>query len=421
MTIFYLQIAVLAIFARLAGEVASRLKLPSVVGEIIAGIFLGPTIFRHFFPTAQTVLFPSQGNNHIALGAIATLGITLFLLVAGVEVDLKLVKQQHKVALPVSIGGIVCPFLLGFVPAYLYPHLLGAHPDTNPVIFALFVGAALSITSLPIMAKTLLDVGLYRTRFGMLVISSAVMDDIIGWTIAGIVFSLDNLEDIGSFTITPVLSMIGVIVVFVLLMLTVVRWLFDKVLFFVYEKFTNPSAAIGLIIGCAALGASLTQHIGIHGLFGAFMVGAVIGTSRHFRKESREAIESVVSNFLAPVYFATVGLNLNFVDNFQFIPVIFVLVAACAGKIGGCFFAARMSGISATPALAAGVAMNSRGSIEIVLGMMALQEHVITEGMFVALAIMALVTCSSSGFFLKQFGALASTAKEDDLFRVQAS
>ncbi len=407
LTIFYLQIAILAIGARMAGEAANRLRLPAVVGEIFVGIILGPTIFRHFLPALQLTLFPPAGPNHIALVAVSTLGVSLFLLTAGMEIDLPLVRREGHVALPVSIGGIVLPFALGFAPAFLFPQLLGGHESTHQIIFALFVGAALSITSLPILAKLLIELGLYKTGFGTRVISAAVFDDVVGWTVAGFVFSLDRLNDAGNLSISPVITMVVLTLTFVGLMLTVGRWLCNRILLLIYRTSTDSAAAIGFIIGLAALGACLTQSIGMHGLFGAFIVGVVIGGSPHLRSDTRKTIEDFVSNFMAPLYFACVGLSVNFITNFDWQIVAAIVTIASVGKIVGCYSVASWNGLSRQSSIATGVAMNSRGSIEIVLGMIALQAKIIDERLFVALAIMSLITCSSTGYFLKSMsGAL---------------
>ncbi len=412
LTIFYLQIAILAIGARIAGQAASRLRLPAVVGEICVGIILGPTIFRQLWPSLQITLFPATGPNHIALVAVATLGVSLFLLTAGMEIDLQLVRREGHVAQPVSLGGIAMPFTLGFIPAYLFPQFFGVDPSSHPMIFALFVGAALSITSLPILAKLLIDLGLYRSGFGTRVISAAVFDDVVGWTVAGFVFSLDRLHDAGNLSIAPVISMIAATLVFVGLMLTVGRRLCDRILVLLYRISADSGLVIGFIIGLAALGASVTQGIGMHGLFGAFIVGVVIGGSPHIRSETRKSIEDFVSNFMAPLYFATVGLAVNFITNFDWQTVAAIVAIASAGKIVGCYTLASWNGLSRQTSLATGIAMNSRGSIEIVLGMIALEAKIIDERLFVALALMSLITCSSTGYLLKR---MSGEIKKEEL------
>lgn len=417
LTILYLQIALLTIFARIAGELSARVRLPMVIGEIAVGIILGPTVLQQVWPHAHQLLFPTAGHNKLSLGAISVLGISMFLLAAGMELDLKLVKQELRRAIPVSMAGILLPFLLGFAAALWLPPLLQCHPSEHPIIFALFIGTALSISSLSLMSRMLIDLDLFKTGFGMLVVSAAVFDDIVGWTIAGVVFSLDTLQDAGNFTLVPALKMISITVLFVALMLTVGRWFCDRALKFLYQHCVSPAAVIGFVMGAAALGACFTQMIGIHGLFGAFVVGVVVGGSPHFRKETRESIESVVANFMAPLYFAAIGLSVNFVANFSWDIVLIVLAIACIGKILGGFVAARLTGLSAHEGVAIGVAMNSRGGIEIVLGMMALQEQIIDERMFVALAVMALITCATTGRVLRT---MAPGLKEKLLVSVPA-
>ncbi len=398
--IFYLQLAALAISARLAGEFATRLRVPSVVGEIIAGVFLGPTLLRHFFPDLHSVLFPLTGSNHVGLAAITTLGVTLFLFAAGLEVDLRLMRKEAHRAWPISLAGIAVPFVAGFIPAILFPTLMGHYPTSNIVIFAIFVCTALSITALPVTAKILMDLNLYKTPFGMLIISSALADDFLGWTLVGVVFALDSVHDAGIFTAEKVALMVAVTIGFVALMMTVGRWAMNRLVGKLYELCANESGVIGFVLAFGLLGASITQAIGIHGLFGAFIVGVTVG-STNLKSETRKSIQGFVASFLAPVFFASVGLTVDFIANFSLPTVAIILLCACFGKIVGCFLAALSKGISSPVALSIGMAMNGRGSMEIILGLMAMQEHIITESLFVSLAIMAIVTSCLSGRYLE--------------------
>lgn len=408
MAIFYLQLAVLAICARLAGELAHRIRLPVVIGEVITGVFLGPTVLRQLFPDIEATLFPMGGQNHIALSAITSLGVTLFLLAAGLELDLKLARRQFQLSWPISLAGIAVPVIVGFLPAYFFPDIMGFHPNSDRMVFAIFVGAALAITALPTTARILLDLDLYKTPFGMLIMSSALLDDFIGWILIGIVFALDNLKDTNSFTTAKIATMVGGTIAFVAILLTIGRWLCKFVIAFLYRTCSQRGGIIGFILGLGMLGASITQALGIHGLFGAFMVGVVVG-STELKKETREGIEHFVSSFLAPLFFASVGLTTNFVAHFSWLTVSIVIVSACIGKIVGCFLAARAERMSVATAFAAGIAMNGRGGMEIILGLMALQEQIIDERMFVALAIMAVVTSAISGRVLESMAPLLRT------------
>jgi Kef-type K+ transport system membrane component KefB len=402
MTTFYLQLAVLAICARIGGEGIRRLHLPAVVGEILVGVLLGPTVLRQLMPEWHALLFPSQGHNAAVLKGITTLGATLFLFTAGMEVDLGLIRREGRSAILVSLAGLLVPFTVAFLPALLLPELFGCHSRTPPAVFALFLGVALAITSLSVTAKILLDLGLFRTPFGMLVIAAAIFDDLIGWILAAIVLALDNLHDDQALNPAGIVWMLTATFLFVGLIVTLGRPICDRLLRVLDWWCGHPSGVIGFVVGLALLGASFTEAIGIHGLFGAFMVGVAFGGSARLRPETRTSIAQVVSNFLAPLFFAGVGLGVNFIAHFDWQTVTLVLGIACLGKILGCAAAAGWAGQPRSRAWAVGFAMNGRGGMEIVLGLIGLQEEIIEERLFVALALMTVVTSSLSGLVVRR-------------------
>src|SRR6202522_4050941 len=177
----FIALAVLLGAAKLAGELMQKLDQPSVLGEIMAGILLGPTLLGHFKPQLYAFIFPSTGNLPIALETVTTLGVVFFLLTAGLEIDLRSIFRQGKSALLVSIFGVAFPCGTGFLAATLFPQYMGAQEGANPLIFALFVGTALAISALPVIAKILMDLNLLRTEVGTVIISSAMFDDLVGW------------------------------------------------------------------------------------------------------------------------------------------------------------------------------------------------------------------------------------------------
>src|SRR6202142_1566624 len=186
----FIALAVLLGAAKLAGELMQKLDQPSVLGEILAGILLGPTLLGHFKPQLYAFIFPSTGNLPIALETVTTLGVVFFLLTAGLEIDLRSIFRQGKSALLVSLFGVAFPLGAGFLAAKVFPRELGAQEGANPLIFALFVGTALAISALPVIAKILMDLNLLRTEVGTVIISSAMFDDLVGWILFSFVLAV---------------------------------------------------------------------------------------------------------------------------------------------------------------------------------------------------------------------------------------
>jgi Kef-type K+ transport system membrane component KefB len=405
-TVLFLSLGVLLFVAHLLGEIAQWLKQPAVLGELLAGVLLGPTIMGSLAPELSSVLFPLQGVNAIALDAIATLAIVLFLLVAGMEVDLSTVWKQSKIGCKVGITSIAFPFSIAFIAALVIPESLGRHLNVDPLIFALFFAIAISISALPIIAKILMDMGLYRSDLGMVVISAAVFNDLVGWIVFAVILGLigDHSGNANSIVLTIALTL-----VFVVTTLTLGRWLIHKALPLVkaYTRWPAGELSFALILGL--LGAAFTQWIGIHAIFGAFIVGVAIGDSSHLRERSRVIIDKFISFIFAPVFFASIGLKVNFVTHFDFPLVLIVLSIACICKLMGGAIGARWGGMLPREAWAVGFGMVSVGAMGIVVGMIALNAGIINERLFVALIIMAMLTSMMSGPFMQM---ILRTGKE---------
>ncbi|HEY2646862.1 MAG TPA: cation:proton antiporter, partial [Candidatus Acidoferrales bacterium] len=269
MTMF-LALAALLGTAKLAGELTQKLGQPSVLGEILAGILLGPTVLGHFRPQTYALLFPSTGAMPIVLETVTTLGVVFFLLTAGLEVDLRSIFRQGKSALSVSFFGVIIPFALGFLAAAAFPRFLGAEVGASRLIFALFVGTALSISALPVIAKILMDLNLIRTEMGTVVMSSAMFDDLVGWILFSMILGMMNA---GSHTFDGVKRTVFLIAAFTILALTVVRWLIDKMLPFIQAHTSWPGGVLGFIFTLTLGGAAFAEYAGIHAVFGAFIVG----------------------------------------------------------------------------------------------------------------------------------------------------
>ena len=392
--VFFLSLGLLLGVARVLGELAQKLHQPAVLGELLAGVILGPTVLGSLSPETSAFLFPQEGPNSVALNAITTLAVTLLMLVAGMEVDLSTIWRQGRIGFKVGTAGMVIPFFLGLAAAWLAPQALGRDVDANPLVFSLFFATALSISALPVIAKTLMDLDLYRSDFGMVVVSAAILNDLIGWIIFAIILGLIGAESGHSnnilFTITLTLAFAGV-------MLTAGRSLIHRTLPFLQAYTRWPGGVLSFALILALLGAAFTEWIGIHAIFGSFIVGVAVGDSSHLRERTRVIIDQFVSFIFAPVFFASIGLKVNFITHFDLVPVLTVLLIACVCKLAGGTLGARWGGMPKRESWAVGFAMNSRGAIEIVLGLLALQAGIIRNRLFVALVIMAIVTSMMSG------------------------
>jgi Kef-type K+ transport system membrane component KefB len=304
--VMLLSLAVLLAAAHVLGEIARRLRQPSILGELLAGVLLGPTVLGRLLPDLSSFLFPVTGPNAIALNAIATLAIVMFLLVAGIEVDLSTIWRQGKAGVKIGLSSIIVPFSFGFTAAWILPGALGRQPQADPLLFMLFMAVAMSISALPVIAKTLMDMDLYRSDLGMVVISAAIFNDLVGWMIFAVILGLMGDPAGNDFGIA---ATIASAVVFAAVMLTAGRWLIHKALPFVQAYTRWPSGELTFAIVLALLGAAFTEWIGIHAILGAFLVGAALGDSSHLRERTRVTIDHFVSFIFAPVFFASIGVR----------------------------------------------------------------------------------------------------------------
>jgi Kef-type K+ transport system membrane component KefB len=391
----FLVAAVILAVARAFGEVALKAGQPIIIGEIVAGIVLGPAVFGYFFPDLSLWLLPRQGDASTILEGLTILAVSLLLLVAGMEVEFsELWRQSSRIALT-SIMGFVLPFVVGLSAAYF---LLPGINHGRPLLFALFFGTAFTISALPVIARILLDLGLFRSRVGTVIMSSAMVDDLIGWVMLSVLLSLGATQIV---SISNVAVAVGLTLGFAIVMLTLGRGLVDRLLPWVRSRLTWPGGVIGLVLVAALAGSAATEAIGIHAVFGAFLVGIAIGDSRHLDQSSRDIIKLFVLNFFAPLYFATIGLKVNFLEHFDLQLTILILILASTAKVVGSGLGAYWTGMSKREALAVGFGMNARGMMQIVFGTLAFQYGLIDENVLVAFVVLAIVTSLVSGPMLE--------------------
>jgi Kef-type K+ transport system membrane component KefB len=393
LVLFFLQICVMLAVGLVSGHVMRRLHQPAVLGELIGGIFLGPTVFGALAPNASDWLFPTESVTSLGLDTVIKIGMLFFLFVAGLEVDLAHLRQRGLTVVLTGILGILLPFGLGFGSVLLLPYLWGLPGPEKTLSFALFIGAALSISALPVIARILMDLDLIQKELGVIVMTAATMNDLIGWSLFAVILS----------TLVPgnpdrnLAATLGLVIGFAALILILGRWVGQPSLRWVRPFLVRPSGLIGLITVLVLAAAALAETLGIHAIFGAFLVGVAFRQALEDEDHTHEIIYQFAVSFFAPLYFVSIGLKANFAANLDWLLLLLLLFIACIGKIGGAGLGAWMGGMPAREALAVGFGMNARGAMEIILASVALEYQLIDQRIFVALVVMALVTSMLGG------------------------
>ncbi len=402
LVILLLAISIMLIFSRIASELGKRIGMPMVMGELLVGVALGPTVFGSIAPGMYTTIFPFTENGHfsIALDAILSLSVILLLFITGLELRFSLFLRHGKTAVSTGLGSMVLPFMSGFVLAWLFPHwfsVVGNGP--THLLFSLFLGTAMSISALPVIARILLDMKLLKTEVGAVIIASAVLNDVVGWIIFSFILSMVNKNNGGGGVTQSLVS----IVVFAIFMLVVGRFVLNRTLPWIQTKLSWPGGVLAFSLSLCLLCAAFTEFIHIHAILGAFIAGLAIGDSVYFREQAREIMHQFVTNFFAPLFFVSIGLKVNFIEHFDPTLVLVILLLAFAGKVAGAGIGARLGGMSSRKSLAVGFGLNARGAMEIILGSLAYDAGLINNAVFVALIIMALVTSITSAPLMRLF------------------
>jgi Kef-type K+ transport system membrane component KefB len=390
---FFAQIAVMLGAATLCGQVATRLRVPAVLGELVGGILLGPTVFGTVAPGIFSWVFPAEGATLLARDALLKIGMLFFMFVAGLEVDLSNLRQHGRRIAWVASAGMLVPFALGVSSVLLAPAFWGDQADRSPALFALFLGTALAISALPVIARILIDLNLIKQPVGVIVMAAATIDDIAGWALFGAILSSIAPGDVHGRPLWLTLALVAALFASIL---TVGRLGARRFITWARIHLPWPSGLIAAISVLILLAAAAVEANGMHAVLGAFLVGVAFAPSAAGSDAAREQAHRVIAqfalSFFAPLYFVSLGLKVNFADHFNLALILVVLVVACLGKIAGASIGARLGGMPAREALAVGFGMNARGAIEIILAGMALEHGLIDQQIFVALVVMALVT-----------------------------
>jgi Kef-type K+ transport system membrane component KefB/nucleotide-binding universal stress UspA family protein len=388
-SLLFLQVILIVALGRVVGLLMARIRQPQVIGEMVAGIMLGPSFLGWIFPDVYHHLFPQ--TTWPLLAVLSQVGVVFFLFLVGLELDPKLVLSQGRAAVVISNASILVPFILGMgLTFFLYPRLLDSIPRQRFMAIALFMGAAMSITAFPVLARILTERDLHRTQIGALAITCAAFADAIAWCMLALVVAVATVSSLRMALLT-----LGLSAVYITLMLLLVRP-FLKRLEIVYDRQGRLSQGVVSIIFLLVLvSAYTTERIGIHALFGAFLMGCIMPKGTQFVRHLSEKLEDYTVVFLLPIFFAFAGLQtqiglLN--SPTMWLYTALIIGVATVGKFGGSAVAARVSGLSWREASAIGILMNTRGLMELVILTTGLQLGVITPAVYAMMVIMALVT-----------------------------
>jgi Kef-type K+ transport system membrane component KefB len=381
-----LALSILLAAAVTGGRLARRRGFPALVGEIAAGIALGPTALGRLSPAAFAYLFPLNGPAAIGRGALVTCGLIGFLFVAGLELEPERLRGRLGTVLLLGAGSVTVPFTFGALAVLASPALFGAGDD--PAARALFVGVALAISALPVVARTLMDLGLYDTPIGAMALSTAMVDDVVGWSMFAVLARHGGGAGVGRTWTALAALVLGTI--------TVGRAAVRRIRPWVRRHLPETAPRLGLAAAVAFGLAAIVAGLGLHAVLGAFLAGLAMSQGTR-REDVHDICHAVGTGILAPLYFVSVGLRVDLLRQFDPMLTLVVVTTACAGKIVGAMLAGRLGGLTARDALALGAALNARGAMEILLAGVALEEGMIGERLFVSLVTMAVATSAMSG------------------------
>lgn len=384
---FFFQLGVILVFSRLVGAIAARMGQPQVVAEMIAGVLLGPSLLGLFWPETAAHLFPKDSMK--VLFPVSQLGLALYMFIVGMEFRMDIIGRNMKSSVAVSAAGMAAPFILGAGLGWLFYHYTSLFPKATSLREAmLFLGASMCITAFPMLARIIHFKKLNGTKMGTVAIGAGAIDDATAWCLLAVV--LASFENNWSYALVN----IGGGAAYVAVSLLLYRPLLKRFQHLMIKDGTLTEA--GLVVGLASMsmGAWFTDMIGLHAVFGAFVMGAAMPRGIVV-KELMGRIQPLTVALLLPLFFTYSGLNtriglLN--SGFLWMMCLAVLAAAVLGKGVACWLAARATGISNREALGIGTLMNARGLMELIIINIGLQRGVISEGLFATLVIMAVVT-----------------------------
>jgi Kef-type K+ transport system membrane component KefB len=381
-----LALVVVIVAARLCGALCKRLHQPAVIGEVIAGILLGPSLLGRIAPTATAYLLPPSVAPFLSI--IAQIGVILFMFLVGLELNVAQLKHRTHATVAISHASILLPFVLGSgLAIWLYPKL--STSDVSFTVFALFLGVSLSVTAFPVLARMLTDRGAHKTRLGIVALTCAAVDDVTAWCLLAFVIAVAK-ANVSTAVVTVVLTS-----AYVGFMLLVARPVIVRAVHAQELRKTVPQSTIAVVIVALLLSTLITEAAGVHAIFGAFVLGVCIPHDSRLARELVNKVEDLVVVLFLPAFFAFTGMRteIGLVHGAsQWVVCGVIIAVASIGKFGGSFGAARIAGFANREAASIGILMNTRGLVELIVLNIGLDLHIISPTLFAMLVLMAVVT-----------------------------
>jgi Kef-type K+ transport system membrane component KefB/nucleotide-binding universal stress UspA family protein len=389
--IFLSEIVVLLVGGRLLGEAMQRIGQPAVMGQLIAGILLGPSVLGTLWPDLQQSLFPQTREQKSMIDAVSQLGILMLLLLTGMETDLSVVRRLGRAAVSVSIAGVSLPFACGFALGELLPETMLPAPDQR-LITSLFLGTALSISSVKIVAMVVREMNFMRRTVGQVIVAAAIIDDTIGWTIMAVTFGLASHGGLDVASLAQ--SVLGT-ALFLLASFTIGRRAVSVLIRWANDTLVSDVPVITTILVVTATMALITHAIGVHTVLGAFVAGILIGQSPILTRHIDEQLRGLIIALFMPVFFGLAGLNANLAivknPSLLLLSLGFIAIASL-GKFSGAFLGGAFGGLTWRESLAIGCGMNARGSTEVIVASIGLSMGALGQDLYTMIVAMAVVT-----------------------------
>lgn len=389
--IFVAELILLLFFGRLIGEAMNRIGQPAIFGQLLAGVLLGPSVFGLLLPDLRAIVFPDTPAIKSMIDAVSQIGILLLLLLTGMETNLALVNRKRRAVVSTSLTGIAIPFACGVALAYLLPAELIPSP-TGRLVTALFLGTALSISSVKIVAMVLMEVGAIRRDLGQLILATAILDDTLAWIIIAVI---SGIAAHGTVSLADIGTSLALTAIFLAASLTVGRRLVARIILWCNDNMTIEMPVISAILVILLAMALMTELIGVHTALGAFIAGMLIGQSPILTEHIEGELRGFIIAFFSPVFFAVAGLGMDLrtlLDPTLALFTLAIIVVASVGKFLGALIGGRLGGLTGLESLAMATGLNARGSTEVIIASIGLSMGALNNQLYTMIVAMAVVT-----------------------------